>query len=406
MSEPFVVGGIGELVTNDASRDGGLLGLVEDAAVVVDGASVAWAGPEPEIPSDWSGARRLDADGRAVVPGFVDAHTHLVFAGDRSDEFTRRMAGEPYQRIIREGGGILSTVTATRAATRDELTALTGARMRRMLEAGTTALEVKSGYGLDTATESGQLRAAAEAAAGVPLDIRRTFLGAHTLPPEFREDRDGYVDLVVDEMLPACAPLADYCDVFVEDIAFSPEEAHRILTAAAGHGLGLRVHAEQLAHTGGARLAAELGAVSADHLDHATGDDARALAEAGTVAVLVPGASFQLRQPQAPGPMLWQQGVTVALATDCNPGTSYVESMPFVVALGVTQMGLTTEQAVWAATRGGALALEMQDRGWLGTGSRADLVILDAPGYRHLAYRPASRLTAAVIAGGLEMFPG
>jgi imidazolonepropionase len=208
------------------------------------------------------------------------------------------------------------------------------------------------------------------------------------------------VDLVIEEMLPACSPYADYCDVFVEEGVFDVDEAKGIFAAAKAHGLRSRVHAEQMGHLGGAGLAAEIGAASADHLDHATPADAEWLANAGTAAVLVPGASFQLRGPQAPGPMLWKAGVTVALATDCNPGTSYVESMPFVVALGVVQMGLTTEQATWAATRGGALSLGLGDRGRLREGDRADLVVLEAPSHRHLAYRPASDLVAGVVAGG------
>src|SRR5690606_22331520 len=253
--------------------------------------------------------------------------------------------------------------------------------------AGTTTIEVKSGYGLDTATEVSLLQATRAAATDLPLGLRRTFLGAHSVPAEYRSDPAAYVELVAGEMLAACAPHADYCDVFVEGGAFDVDQARRVLTAGQGAGLGSKVHAEQLGHSGGAALAAEIGAASADHLDHATPEDARLLAEAGTCAVLVPGASFQLRGPQAPGPMLWDAGVTVALATDCNPGTSYIESMPFTIALGVVQMGLTPDQALWAATRGGALSLGLEDRGRLTPGDRADLVILDAPSHHHLAYR-------------------
>ncbi|HSJ36316.1 MAG TPA: imidazolonepropionase [Acidimicrobiia bacterium] len=393
--EPLVITGIGELATNDP-----VTGTLSEGAVVTEGEAVAWAGPAGDLPSGWAGARTIDVEGRAVMPGFVDAHTHLVFAGDRSDEFARRMAGESYADISAAGGGILSTVAATRSADRRRLVAGARRRMERMLAAGTTTVEIKSGYGLDIATELLMLEVAEEAAAGFPLTLRRTFLGAHTVPSEYRTDPAAYVELVVEEMLPVCAPHADYCDVFVEEGAFGVEEARRILTAAASHGLGARVHAEQLGHSGGAALAAELGAVSADHLDHITTAEAKALAAAGTVATLVPGASFQLRSPQAPGPMLWDAGVTVAIATDCNPGTSYVESMPFVVALAVTQMGLTVEQAVWAATRGGALSLGMDDRGRLAPGDRADLIVLDAPSVAHLAYRPATPLVSTVITGG------
>lgn len=395
--EPLVLTGIGELVTN---HPGPVEGVLREAALVIQGDTIAWTGSAGDLPAEWAGARSLDLDGRAVMPGFVDSHTHLVFAGDRSDEFARRMAGEPYAGIAAAGGGILSTVAATRSADREALVQGARRRMERMLAAGTTTLEVKSGYGLDTATELLMLEAAAEAAASLPVTLRRTFLGAHSMPPEYRNDRAGYVDMVIEEMLPACAPHADYCDVFVEEGAFDVEEARRILVAGQALGLGARVHADQLGHSGGAALAAGLSAVSADHLDHVTPEDAAAMAGAGTVAGLVPGASFQLRGPQAPGPMLWEAGVTVALATDCNPGTSYIESMPFVVALAVTQMGLTVEQAVWAATRGGALSLGMDDRGRLAPGDRADLIVLDAPSVTHLAYRPATPLVSMVVTGG------
>lgn len=393
--EPLVLTGIAELVTNDPE-----LGRLTGAAIVMEAERVAWVGPAADLPTTWSEARPIDLQGRAVLPGFVDAHTHLVFAGDRAGEFARRMAGESYADISAAGGGILSTVAATRAAPRRQLVEGARRRMERMLAAGTTTLEVKSGYGLDTATELLMLEVAEEAAAGLPLTLRRTFLGAHTVPSEYRSDPGAYVELVVEEMLPVCAPHADYCDVFVEEGAFGVEEARHILGAADALGLRARLHAEQLGHTGGAALAAELGAVSADHLDYINAEEAEALAAAGTVATLVPGASFQLRSPQAPGPMLWDAGVTVAIATDCNPGTSYVESMPFVVALAVTQMGLTVDQAVWAATRGGALSLGMDDRGRLAPGDRADLIVLDAPSVAHLAYRPATPLVATVITGG------
>ncbi len=310
------------------------------------------------------------------------------------------MDGESYQSIAATGGGILATVAATREATRDALMGGARRRLQRMLATGTTTIEVKSGYGLDKSTELRLLQVAAEAGEGLPLTIRRTFLGAHAIPPEYREDRDGYVDYLIEEMLPACSPLADFCDVFVEEGAFDVDQARRILSAGQNSGLPARVHAEQLGHTGGAALAAELGAASADHLDHATPADAELLAGAGTAAVLVPGASFQLRQAQAPGPMLWSSGVTVALATDCNPGTSFIESMPFVISLGVVQMGLSPEQALWAATRGGAVSLGLTDRGTLAEGQQADLVVLEAPSYRHLAYRPASDLIASVVAAG------
>lgn len=401
-TEPYVISDISELVTNDEEL-GGLLGIVTDAGLVVDGDRVAWCGPEGDLPNEYAGAPRAALEGRTVIPGFVDAHTHLVFAGDRSAEFARRLSGDSYQSIAQEGGGIVATMAATRSAGHDTLVTLTRRRMERMLARGTTTLEVKSGYGLDTPTEVAILVAAADAASQLPLTLYRTFLGAHAVPPEFSGDRSGYVDLVVDVMLPACAPHASSCDVFVEEGAFSPEEGERVLTAAAALGLGGRVHAEQLSHSGGAALAASMGAISADHLDHATQEDAGLLAEGGTVAVLTPGASFQLRHPPAPARMLWEAGVTVAIATDCNPGTSYLESMPFTVALAVLEMGLDPEQALWAATRGGARALEMTDRGRLRPGDRADFVVLDAPSHLHLPYRPATNLVAEVVCGGIPV---
>jgi imidazolonepropionase len=269
-----------------------------------------------------------------------------------------------------------------------------------MIAAGTTTVEIKSGYGLDLDTELVLLRVARKIGTELPVSVKTTFLGAHALPPEFRSDRAGYVDLVIEEMLPAAAPLADYCDVFVEKGAFSVDEARRIFAAAEGLGMGARVHADQLTHSGGAALAAEIGAVSSDHLDHVTEEDATALADAGVVAVLVPGASYIMRSPQAPGPMLIEHGLTIALATDCNPGTSYFESMGPVISLAVVQMGLTTEQAIHAATRGGALALGMEGHGTITAGSAADLVVLDAPSPEHIPYRPATNLAWMTIKAG------
>lgn len=379
--------GIGHLTTNKGEP-------VHDAVISIEDGTIEYAGPQADAPSQ-GGRQHVDCRGRAVIPGFVDAHTHLVFAGDRSDEFKRRLAGEPYT-----GGGILSTVEATRSTTEDELFELASERVRRMIANGTTTLEIKSGYGLDLETELRLLRVAGRIDQEHPVTVKKTFLGAHSVPAEFRSDRAGYVDLVVEEMLPRAAELADYCDVFVEDGVFSVEEAARIFEAAKGHGLGARVHAEQLGWSGGAALAARIGAMSADHLDHVTEDDAHALADAGVAAVLLPGASYSLRSPQAPGPMLWEAGCTVALATDCNPGTSYVEAMGLVISLAVVQMGLTVEQAIWASTRGGALSLGLDDRGVIEQGRRADLAILDAPSPAHIPYRPATGHVWGVIHGG------
>lgn len=384
--------GIGHLTSNDGDP-------VPGAAVAVEGDRITFAGPEQDAPEQ-GGGKLIDCEGRAVIPGFVDAHTHLVFAGDRSAEFSRRMAGESYSNIAASGGGILATVEATRSASEEDLFDLAAMRVWRMIRAGTTTLEIKSGYGLDPATELRLLRVARRIGEELPLSVKTTFLGAHSVPPEHRPDREGYLELLTETMVPAAAGLADYCDVFVEEGVFSVDEARRIFAAAWEEGMPARVHAEQLSHSGGAQLAAEMDAASADHLDHVTEEDAEALAEAGVAAVLVPGASYTLRSPQAPGSMLWEKGCTVALATDCNPGTSYLESMGLVISLAVVQMGLTSEQALWAATRGGALSLGLEDRGLLAEGHRADVVVLDAPSPHHIAYRPATNLSWTTIIGG------
>jgi imidazolonepropionase len=274
-----------------------------------------------------------------------------------------------------------------------------------MIGAGTTTIEIKSGYGLYPETELRQLRVARRIGEELPVTVRTTFLGAHSVPAEFKGDRDGYIRLLIEEMLPAAATSADYCDVFVEDGVFDVDEARAIFGAASALGIGARVHAEQLSHSGGANLAAEIGAVSADHLDNATIDDARALATAGVAAVLVPGASYTLRSAQAPGPMLQEAGCTVALATDCNPGTSYFESMGPIISLGVVEMGLTADQAIWAATRGGALSLGLEDRGLIETGAQADLLVLDAPSPTHIPYRPATNLVSRVFSSGRPVIP-
>jgi len=294
-------------------------------------------------------------------------------------------------------------VAATRGSSEDELFGTAAARVWRMIRTGTTTVEIKSGYGLDMETELRQLAVARRISEELPVTVKTTFLGGHSVPPEFENDREEYVDLLVEDMLPAAAPLADFCDVFVEDGVFSVDEARRIFSRGFELGLGARVHAEQLGHSGGAGLAAEIGAVSADHLDHATEEDARALAEAGVSAVLVPGASYTLRSPQAPGPMLLEQGCNLALATDCNPGTSYFESMTPILSLAVVQMGLTVDQAVTAATLGGALSLGFDDRGYIGIGAVADLVVLDAPAASHLIYRPGANLVRRVIKGGVPV---
>jgi imidazolonepropionase len=388
----FLLTGIGHLTTNVGPS-------LADAVVAIDGSRVSYAGSALSAPES-EGRTVIDCEGGAVLPGFVDAHTHVVFAGDRSAEFAKRLAGVSYAEIAAEGGGILSTVAATRTASEDELFALASNRIWRMIGAGTTTIEIKSGYGLDPETELRLLKVARRLGQELPVKVKTTFLGAHSVPAEFKGRRDDYVQLVIDEMLPAAAPVADYCDVFVEEGVFDVDEGRAIFDAAAALGLGARVHAEQLTHSGGARLAADIGAASADHLDHATPEDAAALVDAGVAAVLVPGASYTLRSAQAPGPMLWDAGCTVALATDCNPGTSYFEAMAPIISLGVVQMGLTTEQAIWSATRGGALSLGLDDLGVITPGAPADLVVLDAPSPDHITYRPGANLVSRVFASG------
>ncbi len=393
MSDLFLTG-IGQLVTNTGPP-------VADAVVAVESGVVTYAGPATDAP-DQTG-ERYECEGRAVIPGFVDAHTHLVFAGDRSDEFARRLAGVSYKDIAASGGGILATVAATREASEDDLFQLASERVWRMLRTGTTTIEIKSGYGLDTATELRQLAVARSIADELPVTVKTTFLGAHSVPPEFAGDRTAYLEHLIEEILPAAAPLADFCDVFVEEGIFDVEEAREIFTAGAGLGLGARVHAEQLGRSGGALLAAEIGAASADHLDHATEEDAAALAEAGVTAVLVPGASYTLRSRQAPGPMLSASGCTLALATDCNPGTSYFESMAPILSLAVVQMGLTVEEAITAATLGGARSLGFEDRGFVGPGAVADLAVVDAPSATHLVYRPGANLIRHTFKDGVPV---
>jgi imidazolonepropionase len=379
--------GIAELVTCDPDvGDGSPLGLIYDAAVVVDAGRIAWLGRSADAPVTDD---RLDVAGRCVLPGFVDSHTHLVFAGQRSAEFAARMAGEPYV-----AGGIRTTVAATRAASDGQLRATLHARVAEARRQGTTTLEIKSGYGLRIDDEVRMLRLARE------VTDETTFLGAHVVPDEYRHDPDGYVELVAGEMLEACTPFARWVDVFVEDGAFDAAAARTILTAGRRHGLGLRVHANQLAPGPGVQLACELGAASADHCTHLTAGDVAALADSGTVATLVPGAEFSTRSPYADGRRLLDAGVTVALASDCNPGTSFTSSLPFVIALAVRECGLTPAEAVWSATAGGAAALGRDDIGSIAVGVQGRLAVLDAPDHVHLAYRPGVPIASVLTVGG------
>ncbi len=398
----LVITNIGELVTNDPSREG-LTGIVHNAAVVIEDGVIVWVGEAGDIPDQHTRLPIMDADRASVVPGFVDAHTHVVFAGDRSHEHAMRLAGADYAEIQAVGGGIYSTVRATREATLIELIVQSLARAQRMLAAGTTTIEIKTGYGLDVETEMSMLDAIEALETSLPIDVVKTFLGAHVVAPEFAEDRQGYLDLVAGEMLDAVSGRVDFVDVFCDDIAFSVEEAEQIAEAASRHGIPMRLHVEQLSHSGGAALAARVGAVAADHLDHASDEDLVALAEAGTVAVLLPGVSFTMQEPAPDGRRFWDAGVTVAIATDCNPGTSYVETMPFIIALAATTSGLTPDEALWAATVGGARALGKHDRGIIAEGYVGDLVLLAAPSFEHLVYRPDGDLVTRVIKAGVPL---
>ena len=372
---------VGELITNDPAADD-LLGVMTDAALVIDDGHVAWVGPSAAAPS---ADEAIDCAGAAVLPGFVDSHAHLVFAGDRSAEFAARMAGQPYA-----AGGIRTTVAATRAASDEELRARVAHLVGELERQGSTTYEIKSGYGLTTPDEARSLRIAAE------FTDETTFLGAHVVPPEYDGDRSGYVDLVCGDMLTACAPHARWADVFCDRGAFDADETTAILTAAQGRGLMPRVHANQLQHGPGVQVAVEVGAASADHCTHLSDADVALLADSDTVATLLPGAEFSTRAPFPDARRLIDAGVTVALATDCNPGSSYTTSMPFCIAVGVRDMHFTVAEALWSATAGGAAALRRTDVGGLTPGQRADLMILDAPSALHLAYRPGVDLITQV----------
>jgi imidazolonepropionase len=414
MTRSVLIDRIGELVTNapgaaDAAESGpggglgagdgpGRFAVINDAALVIEGDRIAWTGPSSRAPA---ADESVDAAGRAVLPGFVDSHAHLVFAGERSAEFAARMAGRGYA-----AGGIRSTVAATRAATDADLRAGLRRLAAEMLAQGTTTFECKSGYGLTVEDEARSVALAAEATGEV------TYLGAHVVPAEFEGDAGAYVDLVCGPMLDACAPHARWVDVFCERGAFSVDEARAVLTAGRARGLIPRIHASQLGPGLGVLLAVELGAASADHCTFLTDADVDALASAapsadaaGTVATLLPGAEFGTRQPYPDARRLLDAGATVALATDCNPGSSYTSSMPFCIAVAVRDMHMTTSEAVWAATAGGARALRRSDVGYLGPGAKADLVMLDAPSHAFLAYRPGVPLVHAVWQSGLRQQP-
>ncbi|WP_394276401.1 imidazolonepropionase [Luteococcus sp.] len=381
--------GIGELVTCD--EDGqAAIGARSGQTVVVEDGLVAWVGDATQAPA---ADARHDLGGRTVLPGFVDSHSHLVFDGDRSEEFVARMTGARY-----DGGGIGNSVNATRGASDAELDRLVGIRLDEMRRQGTTTVEIKGGYGLDVANEARSLRIARRHTS------ETTFLGAHVVPAEFTDDRAGYVELVTGEMLEACAPHARWIDVFCEpnsSHAFTGEESRTVLEAGRAAGLELRVHGNQIGHGPGVQLAVELGAASVDHCTFLSEADVDALANSSTVATLLPGVEFSTKSPYPDARALLDAGVHVALASDCNPGTCYSSSIPFCIALAVREMGMTPSEAVLAVTRGGAAALRREDIGRITVGARADLAVLDAPNHLHLSYRPGVPIASTLMLEGV-----
>ncbi len=378
-----VITNIGELVTNDPAAEH-VLGTIEDAALVVEGSTVAWVGPAVDAPEC---DQQVDAGRRAVIPGFVDSHSHLVFGGDRAAEFAARMAGEPYA-----AGGIRTTVAATRAATDEQLTSHVARLVDEMRRQGTTTVEIKSGYGLTVHDEARSLAVARQ------FTEDTTFLGAHVVPDGSTPEE--YVALVTGPMLEACAPHARWIDAFCESGAFDADQSRAVLEAGAAAGLRGRLHANQLGPGPGVRLACELGLTAVDHCTYLDDEDVAALADSGTVATLLAGVEFSTRHPYPDARRILGAGVRVALASDCNPGSCFTSSLPFCIALAVREMGMTPAEAVYAATAGGAAALDRDDVGALTPGKRADLVILDAPTHVHLAYRPGVPLVSATWLAG------
>ncbi len=385
----LAITGIGTLITNDASLERGKLGLVKDAALVVgDDNKIAWTGESINLPREFAN-NAIHVGGRAIIPGFVDSHTHLVFGGDRATEFEARMSGKTYT-----SGGIRTTMAATRASTNDVLVANARRLANEALHTGTTTLETKSGYGLSVLDETRSLQVATS------ITSETTFLGAHVVPPELTIDE--YVNLVCGEMLTQCAPNAKWIDVFCDHGAFDVDHARAILSAGAHAGLGLRIHANQLQHGGGVQLGVEMGVASCDHCTHLSEADVSALADTKgkTVATLLPTAELCTRAKFPDARRLLDAGVTVALASDCNPGSSYTTSMPLAISLAVLNMNMTCDEALWSATAGGAAALRRTDIGALRVGAQADFALLNSPSHIHLAYRPGVKLVDAVIRQG------
>lgn len=389
------IANIGSLVTNDETLGAGKIGERTDAGMVIEGGRVVWVGDSADLPDADS---RIDVDGQAVIPGFVDSHAHLMFAGDRAAEFSARMEGKAYS-----AGGIKTTVAATRAATDDDLAANLRRLVAEMHASGITTFETKSGYGLSVEDEVRSLRIAAA------LTDETTFLGAHVVPAEFAERGasgvDDYVALVVGDMLAGAAAHSKWIDVFCDRGAFDVDQAREILTAGVAAGLKPRIHANQLSNIGAIELAVELDCASADHCTHLNDHDIELLAGSNTVATLLPGAEFSTRSPYPDARRLIDASATVALATDCNPGSSYTTSMAFCIAVAVREMRMSPAEAIWSATAGGAAALRRTDIGQLGLGAAADFVILNAPSHQHLAYRPGVNLIGQTWRNGKLIEP-
>jgi len=391
MSNSFTLSNISQLVTNNSAIGDGDLGVITNAAITVTDGIVSWVGQASNADSS---IPKTDVGSRALIPGFVDSHSHLMFAGDRSQEFAARMAGVPYS-----AGGIKVTTSATRSASDDQLRNVARGLIKEMHESGTTTVEIKSGYGLDVTTEERSVRIASE------LTDEVTFLGAHVVAPEFSSDADAYVDLITGEMLNACAPHSNWIDVFCDRGAFTTAQSRRILEAGIAKQLKPRIHLNQLEQGDGIAMAIELDCASADHLTYLTDDDITALAASNTVAGLVPGADFSTRAPQYPrGRDLLDAGAVVALSPDCNPGSSFTSNMPLMIALAVREMYLTVDEAVFAATMGGAISLRRDDVGHLSIGAKADFALLNAPSYIHLAYRPGVPLISTTWKDGNVIF--
>jgi len=381
---------IATLVTNDSSLDRGLLGELTDAAFIEEDGYISWVGEKAMAPE---ADQKVSLAGKTVLPGFVDSHAHLVFAGDRSKEFSARMNGESYS-----AGGIMTSVNATRAASDEELDEGIATRAMEMYRSGITTFETKSGYGLNVEDELRSVRLAVQHTEDV------TFLGAHVIPEEYKARPDDYVALVMGEMLEACAPYSRWIDVFCDKGAFDYDQAKAILNAGIDAGLLPRIHANQLSSSRAVELAVELDCASADHLTHLTDKEIDLLASSKTVATLLPGAEFSTRSDYPDARRLYKAGATVAIATDCNPGSSFTTSMPFCIAVAVRDMHFTIEQAIQAATLGGAKALQREDVGLLSVGKAADFVVLETPSYLHLAYRPGVDLISETFIAGTSIY--